>query len=188
MPFPDQSVGDQNTLSDALVGFVTYATLISDSITFSDALIAVGRVAPTTIQFEDQLFFSDNVIITTVIPGILLGDSLSFTDRLSTNRTQSNGIADAVSLSDALGVTLLSSMGFSDTLVLSDASVATPNSIFLPLSLLTTDALSFSDGLAFVLSKSSIAFGDKYCLSDGILVDFPTLLNPYLRRYLNDVP
>jgi hypothetical protein len=38
MPFPDQSVGDQNTLSDALVGFVTYATLISDSITFSDAL------------------------------------------------------------------------------------------------------------------------------------------------------
>src|SRR5271165_5902637 len=158
---PTQLVGDQNTLSDALGVFSPYGVAFGDSISLSDAIVAVGRVVPLATPFFDQLFITD-VISIRIGPSnqLSLGDSLNFADSIKTSRTQSNPVADLLTLADAAAISLSLAMGVADALTLSDSVTATPASIFVPLTIVVSDALLLSDSTNSTNTSSFAAFGD----------------------------
>jgi len=179
---------DQLMLTDASVDVVVVIIVINgDTLTLTDAIIATP-FAVITLSLSESLTISDALSIFTSNP-LSTNDQLVLQDSIQLSSMFVNDFSDTLSLTDNVQVVLIpiENTVVTDQFMLSDVVTVQLNSIFTPLTLSLSDSLALMDGVSIGAIPENIAFSDAFMLDDSIKLVVISYLNPYLRRYLNDV-
>lgn len=203
-------LGDSLTLSDGISDTVGIPISHSDSISISDAESLVGA---DILNLSDSLTFTDAVLAANP-QGIAVSDFISLIDffQLLKSGSFSPVSADTVTISDSASLVLQQEgtpqsdqvlftdtvqlilaidLNLNDSLTLTDKDVndnvnsPTINKSFSD-TVLVTDFVIVQDGINIYLSDP-FALSDGLAIMDGVTISVQSDLNPYLRRYLNDV-
>jgi hypothetical protein len=195
---------DAISLSDAIVALPLVPLLFEDAIALSDSILLFGGYL-----VSDQILITDEVAVLVIshakkVWAILVGDTLTLGDGISTATSYVTTTGDSYTLLDGITVLLTRALTFSDSISLSDASL--PNLSFgdaislsdfidyllvelgpTDFSFLISDQLAVNDSVVLIEVPEFISVGDTLILSDLVFVRNQARLNNYLRRYLNDV-
>lgn len=160
----------------------------SDGLTLSDE-IDVFYVISINLDLSDSLEFSDAFDANDSNP-IILSDQLVLQDSIALSSLSLFDFIDSLNLSDSVQLLLapIRDLQLTDELTLSDSINVSLLSIFTAINLSLNDTLSLEDGVGFTYPEK-LTFSDSLSLDDsnGVIVVLMSDLNPYLRRYLNDV-
>lgn len=201
------TVSDTFTFLDGVQVVLTFNYAFTDSISQNDTLtINVGIVE----VLGDVLTLIDSIIVSPFTTLLLtLTETLTFFDSIQIFTSQPLSFNDTIVLQDAIFLSSVPRFTFSDTLALndgvqlllapirnlqlvdtlnlSDAITVNNASIFTPINLSFNDQVVMQDGIGVSALPVLHSLSESFMFGDGFVIVVKTYLNPYIRRYLNDV-
>ena len=201
------TVSDTFTFLDGVQVVLTFNYAFTDSISQNDTLTINAGIVEV---LGDVLTLIDSIIVSPFTTLLLaLTETLTFFDLIQVFTSQPLSFSDVITLSDSTNYSSMRTFQFSDQLALGDSvqlllapirnlqlvesltlsDVITVNnaSIFTPVNLMFNDTLVMQDGIGLTVEPSLISLSDSFMFHDSFTIVIMTNLNPYLRRYLNDV-
>ncbi len=166
MPFPDQGLIDQISLSDSVAMTIGNAPLVA---------VAVSDAIPLFDSFSFALGRAE---------GRIIFDSLSLSDSVAYSVPFSVAVADAVALSDSVGSQ--NQPGLGDSLSLSDSVAIQVFSTIAGVAEAVADELDLFDSVQYSVSGHNTFVGDMLSLQDAVAVVLEPTEDAYLRSFLND--
>lgn len=210
-----ESLSDTLSLSDSVIETLQPALSLSDQIVLTDLVLIPGGGTGIPITLGDTFVFNDansqiiqllGHLTASLSDQISLGDAesnaipigLTIKDpraKLALSDSVKQALLQLVKLNDQLTLTDLvqdvlmpiANLQPSDTFTFTDAVVTNLASIFSPIFLNFTDQLAINDLNLILKSPDYLSVVDTLNLQDSVIVSLITDLNPYIRRYLNDV-
>ena len=170
--------------TDYFLGFMSNLTeVLTDDFTFSDGTLLLYSYLESV---SDTGTLSDGEILRVGFPLNAGGDQIVFNDGTAYSRTGATTFNDSVSLSDSVQLLFVpTAPSLSDDFTFTDAAIVNLASIFTPLNFIFNDEISLTDGIS--ASGETFQFSESFAFGDSFSYVLQTYLNPYLRRYLNDV-
>lgn len=201
------TVSDTFTFLDGVQVVLTFNYAFTDSISQNDTLTINAGIVEV---LGDVLTLIDSIIVSPFTTLLLaLTETLTFFDSIQVFTSQPLSFSDVITLSDSTNYSSMRTFQFSDQLALGDSvqlllapirnlqlvesltlsDVITVNnaSIFTPVNLMFNDTLVMQDGIGLTVEPSLSSLSDSFMFQDSFTIVIMTNLNPYLRRYLNDV-
>jgi len=181
------SVNDSISLSDAITDWVGIPEVFSDGFLWADSFV-VQPLAVITLAISDAISLSDAFTEFTSNP-LLISDQIVLQDQIKLSSLFMAQLIDQLSLTDFVQILLapIANLSPSDSFTFTDAISVMLLSIFTAVNLSFNDTLVLND-LVSLSYQTGLQFSDGFMFSDAIRIVMGTSLNPYLRRYLNDVP
>lgn len=176
-------------LTDSQLVIISISEVLNDLLNLNDANGVYIKLDSVILEgLSDTLQLVDVVSTQLLSTLTTFNDQLLLSDLIHLSIQSQNAYMDSLDLSDEVFLLLapLANLQFNDTLVISDNVVIENNSIFTPINLNISDNLLLQDAVS-LSDPSIVTFTDNFILVDSFVFVISSDLNPYLRRYLNDV-
>lgn len=161
---------------------------LSDGLTLSDSII-VSPFSVILLNLSETLPLIDSFQEFTSNP-LTFSDTFNFQDLIRLTGLTFYQFVDQLVLTDLVALLLapIRNLDNNDNITFSDLVTVQLLSIFVNLTVTLSDSLQIGDGIGYIIrEKGLISLSESFSFNDSFVFVINTNLEPYLRRYLNDV-